>query len=94
MARNQELQEFTSAGWIMLTNSNTTHATFQVKHGSAEFRVSVGTTAPDGSDPGILLREGEGEANCDLAAYFQLTGANRLWARRATQNAGVMISHA
>lgn len=94
MARNQALETLTSAEWTLLTDANTTHATFQVKHGSVQLRATVGAVAPAASAPGILLREGEGEANCELAAYFQLPGANRLWARRTSGQAGVLISHA
>lgn len=84
------------AAWQLLTDANVTEATFQVIGSGAIYVIGTnGTTPPSASALGLLYRPGEGEAKRLLADMFPgVSGANRLWAKSASTNSQVFVSHA
>ncbi len=80
--------------YVQLTNSDTASALVQLQHGEVKLRATVGENRPSRSDGGVIFQHVDGEWDLNLATFFHLPGANRLWAKRiSTQSAGLLVSH-
>jgi len=83
------------AGWELLTDEDVTDITFQNIGISAVYIIGTSGNVDPVEDFGILYKSGEGEAKKALAELFPgVTGVNRLWAKSASTNAQVFVSHA
>lgn len=85
------------SAWELLTDANVTEITFQnIGTGAIYVNGTVGdTTPPNAAEFGVLYRPGEGEAGKTLADLFPgVSGVNRLWAKSASTDARVFVSHA
>lgn len=83
------------SAWELLTDANVTEITFQNIGVSAVYVLGTnGITAPT-AEAGLTYRPGEGEMKATLADLFPgVTGVNRVWAKSASTNAQVFVSHA
>jgi hypothetical protein len=96
MPRNQETTQITTSdGWVELTSSDAAKFCFQIKSGTAEIRVSVGSVAPLDADRGVYYQTGTGEsAITSIFDAIPVVGANRVWARAfGSQSCSILVTH-
>ena len=98
MARDQFEITLANNQWTQITNADVTVISFQNLSGELYIRATnggaVGQT-PSSDERGWFYAEGKGELNKDMADLFKLVGANRVWARSATDtNAIIQVDHA
>lgn len=94
MARNQELIHVEKS-YTELTSGSAATMMLQVQEGAVTLRATLpAAPAPGDAEPGIKLRNPDGEWALNLEEFFHLPGARRLWARQeGSVAAAVLVSH-
>lgn len=96
MARNQEevIISRSEHRYVEMTNGDATSVMAQLQYGEVRLRASVDATRPADDAPGMIWEGKMGEYELDLAAYFHLPDARRLWGQRvSTEDVGMFVSH-
>lgn len=92
MAQDQQTMSV-GADWTQLTNADVTAITLQVHSGAVFLRGTTDTTTPT-EKAGLLLGTGETILNKNVSDLFNLSGADRVWAKRAgSSDASVYVDH-